>query len=106
MSQFPNIRKCKIKSTIVGGRTMAPNVGHVLSPRTHDYLKGKRGIKAGNHLTFKQGHYCDYSDGHNGIMRALRVEDRRRHRLTYKGMVREAPLGALKVKEGRGCRFP
>lgn len=41
----------------MGGKTMAPKVGHVLIPGTHDYFKGKAGIKAGNQMTLKQGHY-------------------------------------------------
>lgn len=91
---------------------MAPEVGHVLVPGTHDSLKWKRRIKAGKQLTLKQGHCC-------GLFRRAQ----RNHECLYKWereaegdkrclhrMVREATQGALKAEEEshelRGHRLP
>lgn len=100
MSPFPSIRKLKIKSTPMGGRAMAPEVGHVLVPGTPDSRKWKRRIKTGK-LTLKQGH-C------RGLFRRAQ----RNHECLYKWereaegdkrclhrMVREATQGALKAEE-------
>lgn len=39
MSQFPNVRQQKIKSTTVESKIMPPKDVHVLIPKNCDYLK-------------------------------------------------------------------